>query len=344
MTEKPRTNSARFPRRAAIAAVVVAFSILAVSAKEFFVRAVPAPSSGTGSHHGNIPWPAVRERVVGNLPVPGMGIALSVSSGRVYQAGGFSGGAFQSVVQQIWPQVRPWSSLPQREHDAAAGFIGHTLYVFGGGQDVSYSSVVAVQAGKSAVAGQLGTPLSDAVCLPFVESGRAGLLIIGGYDGSRYRAFAQFVTLTGGKLTWRRAFAMPEGGLRYVAVARGGTTVYLAGGLGRNKPSSAVYQWMYGEVRPRFIARLPRPLYQAAAWAVPGYLIVVGGVDAAGVAQAAIYAVNLTTRQVRTVGALARPLGDMGYAPVGKSLLLAGGWSGPSGQAVSTILQLTRKD
>jgi hypothetical protein len=347
---KRRTKSRRRRRGRALAggALAALLAFLIVSALESgrpVVQATRKMPPGASVRAKRLPWPIVRARVAGRLPVPVMGAALAVSPGGVYEVGGYSGQAFLSSVEQIQPRVRPWSRLPQSGHDAAAGFIGHTLYVFGGGQSASYSSIVAARAGEGALAGRLAKPLSDAACLPFAENGHSDLLLIGGYDGFQFRAHAEFVTPVRNGFLWRRAFAMPQGGLRYVAVARSGPTVYLAGGLGRNGPSAAVYRWSQGARRPRVFARLPGAVYQAAAWAVPGYLIVAGGVDAAGSPQSGIYAVSLATGRVRRVGALPRTLGDMGYAPVGRSLLLAGGESGPSGQEVmNTIMELTYRE
>ena len=335
--KKPRVRAAALA--ISFAAVMGAVALMAREAAHLAAPAPPVRPPGTHrARPAVLPWPRVTVAAAGRLPASASGAALAQDSrGGLYQVGGFDGRTFASAVYELRPAVRTYARLPVALHDAAAGFLGGRLYVFGGGQSQSLNTVSAVRAGGSSVAGHMNRPLSDAVCLPFVLHRVRGLLLIGGYDGSAFHMEVPFISASGGRLRWRAAFRLPVG-LRYASVARAGSTVYIAGGLRTTGAASrAVWAWRSPGGRPARIARLPHGLYQASAWSVPGYLLLAGGLNGAGTPERAIYAVNVRTGRVRRVGRLPYALADMGYSANARGAWLAGGIAGRA-QAVSNAI------
>jgi N-acetylneuraminic acid mutarotase len=237
-------------------------------------------------------------------------------------------------VYEIAPSVQQSAKMPTRAHDAAAGFLGHDLYVFGGGQATSTDTVFRLAHGVATLAGRLSSPLSDAVCVPYRWHGIDGLLLIGGYDDKHYRQTIDFVSLAGDTLRYQPVARIPVG-LRYTAAATDGRAVYLAGGRTPSGLSREVY-----EVRPdtgevRAVAALPEELQKCAAFWVDSRLIVVGGLTASGTPTADVLAVDPRTAAVQRIGRLPVPLADMGYAQQGAIAYLAGGKTRASDASVT---------
>lgn len=277
-------------------------------------------------------WPTFQVDHVANLPHPAIGNALTPHAGQVISVGGYTG-SYSLVGVYRWPGSAKTTSpatasligeLPARTHDAAVGFIGPDLYVFGGGQSASYNTVVRVQGGTAKVAAHLSSRLSDAVCVPFTWHGQSGLVLLGGYDGQVMNRTVRFASVESGKLSLQSMFTMPQG-LRYTAAAAIGQTLLFAGGeTSTGGVSNAVYAWSQAG-GPRVIAHLPVAIDKAAAFVVGQDLVVAGGKLANGQPVQSVYAIDVKTGKVHENGKLPTPLADMGYTQVGQTGYLAGG-------------------
>lgn len=299
---------------------------------------VSAITSVNRSTHG---WPTVSVSTVSTLPSGVVGNALAVDPfGHLVSVGGYTG---QVSIDDIWrltPSVSVLGRLPIQSHDAAAAYVGSDLFVFGGGQNASYNTILRLHAGQVKQVGLLAAPLSDAVCLPYQAGGRHGTLLIGGYDGQVFRHTVYFGTEQAGGIAWQHQFSLPEG-VRYVAAATDGRTVYLAGGQTASGPTSAVYAWTPGWAGMRKIATLSQPVEKGALFVSRGYLILAGGLNTTGVPQSTLTAINTATGQTRVVGHLPTPLADMGYVQAGAGYLAGGMKSSQETDTSRSVYRLT---
>lgn len=285
-------------------------------------------------------WPVVRLTRVGHLPEAVMGNSLALSSdGLLYSSGGYTGVYSLDHAYRLLPNFER-IGLPERTHDAATGFLGGALYIFGGGQANSISEIVRIHHSVAAFSGRLTSPLSDAVSVPFRHNGQDGLLLLGGYDGQTYNLKARFVSLAGGKLQFTILFSLPAG-LRYAGVATAGGNVFIAAGSMPSGLSNKVYQWSARTHVVKVVATLPHGLEKAAAFVSGRFLIVAGGKASAGQPRSDIWAIDTVSGKSRIVAHLPQPLADMGYAQYGTRAYLAGGVHTASDSAVSDIYQIT---
>lgn len=309
--------------------------VVAPPAFNFSSRVAPPgdPVKTVSSHASSVTsgllWPKVHVSVIRLSGAGLIGASLAVNSGgQVFASGGYSGIASTDLVEELLPAHKTVGRLLVPTHDAASGFLGSHLYVIGGGQYSSYNTIV--QAGNpSTLAGTLAHPLSDASALAYSLGGRPGLLIIGGYDGTVFHRQVLFLSLRRGRVHIQPAFEIPVG-LRYTAVCRLGRNVYIVGGKTTTGKSRAIYLWSPSLNKVRRIGLLPAALDKAAAWSVPGYLMVAGGLGSHGHPHSQILAFSLQTKQVRVIGHLPFPLADMGYASTKQAVYLSGGMTSSS--------------
>ena len=273
-------------------------------------------------------WPTVHFTALHTLPVDMLGDALAIDpAGNPVISGGYTGAYSLTGVVRINPTGAPvvLANLPQPTHDAAAGYIGSALYVFGGGQNASYNSITKVSHGQVSSAGTLPDYLSDATAVPYRWQGQSGLLIVGGYNGQAFNRTVRFASVGSSGLTLRDVFTMPVG-LRYIAATALGNSVAYAGGLTTSGSiTNTVYLWSPSH-GVQLIAHLPHALQKAAAFHVGSrYLLVAGGLLANGQPSTTIYGIDLVTKQVKVIGQLPSPLADMGYAQSGNTGYITGG-------------------
>lgn len=271
-------------------------------------------------------WPAVSVKPQDRLPVGLVGNALAVNAtGTMFSVGGYTGVTSLQSVYKAVGSVTQTAALPVPTHDAAAGFIGSNLYVFGGGQSASYNTIVEIRGSRASIIGYLPRPLSDAVCVPYEYHGHQGLALVGGYDGQVFNDVVRFVTVSQGKWVWDSLFTLPQG-VRYPAVAALGNTLYIAGGkFASGQLSRTVYSWSTQTNALHVVGTLSSGVEKAALFAVPGYLVLAGGLNPARVPQNEILAIDVRFGALHMVGHLPVSLADLGYAQVGGRGFLVGG-------------------
>lgn len=267
----------------------------------------------------------------GHLPVPMVGVAACLSpAGNLETVGGFTGQrSLTDIYVRRGGRWQVAATLPRPTHDAAAGYLGGSLFIFGGGQAYSTRDLLRMQGRRTVRVAYLGHPLSDATARPYRWQGKQGLVMVGGHGGPPVRKVYFIRGLPNGHTAWQTLFSLPVG-VRYAAVAVEGGTVYVAGGLSTHGHVASVWSWRPGEAHPHHLPPLPRPMDKAAAFAWNGTLYVIGGLRNDGHPSAGILAYRPGQRAWRRVGRLPVPLADMGYVQSGPVGYLVGGMSGPS--------------
>lgn len=279
----------------------------------------------------------VRVGIDGRLPLPMIGVAACLSpTGNLETVGGFTGRrSLRNIFLRHAGRWQVVANLPKPTHDAAAGYLDGSLFIFGGGQAYSTRDLLRVQGGHTVRVAYLGHPLSDAVARPYRWQGTRGLIIVGGHGGPPVRKVYFIRGLGNGHTAWHMLFSLPVG-VRYAAVAVEGQTVYVAGGLSTRGHVSSVWSWRPGDAQPHRLPALPQPMDKAAAFAWKGTLYVVGGLHNDGRPSADILAYRVGQGGWRRVGRLPMPLADMGYVQDGQVGYLLGGMSGPSARSANT--------
>jgi len=235
------------------------------------------------------------------------------------------------------------ASLPTPLHDACAAALADGVYLFGGGEQTSFSGILKVPpaalqpgaSGSGAEAEQVGslpTPASDVACA--VIGGT--VYVIGGYTGQEpLRSI----------IAWRpgsspRLVASLPKPLRYASVGVVGGRILIAGGTSGVHSSREVYAFEPAAARVHTIALLPHGVTHAAGVALGGVLLVIGGRgEQPGSQRATILAVS-PTGSVGVAGALPRALSDVTAVATPAGAVLAGG-ADASGHPRSEILALS---
>ncbi len=216
--------------------------------------------------------------------------------------------------------------LPQAVHDAAGALLGGMPTTFGGG---AASEVATIQQFVPAqrttrTAGTLPGPTSDAVA----ASTDAGVVLAGGYDGSR--TLPQVLLLTAPDRV--RTLAPLPVPVRYPAVAvtgsGAGQRVLLFGGESGGVATTAVQEIDPASGSVRVVAHLPAARTQAMAVSLGRSIFVAGGA-AAGTTGARVFDDVLrydpTAHTFSRAGTLPYPTSDAAVAVLGQRAYLVGG-------------------
>ena len=246
---------------------------------------------------------------IGSLPEAiSKAAAVALPGGRLMILGGYTGSASVDTILAGRPgALKVVGHLPNATHDAAAAFVGGSVYLFGGGDLSSWPNVVRVDpsSGTATSAKPLGEPLSD---LGAARVDRQAYLV-GGYTGT------EFATAVLSYPSMRVIARLPQG-TRYAGVTAIGRMIYVAGGLTASGYSRAVYAIKLGG-KPRRIATLPNPEANAALAALNGMLYLVGGRK--------ILAIDPNSGKVKVAVRLPVPLSDPTATTVGNEIVIAGG-------------------
>ncbi len=182
--------------------------------------------------------------IIGYMPASRADLVAAVVSGRVIVLGGFTGSQY---LKDIWssPDGRSFSvvgRLAQVERYPAIAVLGTTIYLFGGllagGEyDGAYSTTIQsfdVATGRSAVIGQLATPLAHARAATVAGQ----VLVFGGWTpGGASSAILRFDPT---KRSVTTVATLPEA-VADEAIATVGDIAYFASGLGAGqRPLDAI--------------------------------------------------------------------------------------------------------
>jgi N-acetylneuraminic acid mutarotase len=257
-----------------------------------------------------------------HLPYPVARAALIGAGGRsVILAGGLLDGDVSTGqvtrIDLTHGRTKALPPLAVPVHDTAGGLVGGVPTVVGGGNSTEQAQVQALVHGRWVGVGNLPTTRSD---LEVVEW-RRHAYVIGGYDGSSVpRAILRLQ---------RGAPARPVGdllrGVRYAAVARIGSEVYVFGGEVAGRELDTVQRVDLATGHVSQAGRLPIPLGHGMAAAVGSRILLMGGRDSPEHQTDALWWFDPATHRFRKAGRLPFPLSDAAAASYGRRVWLLGG-------------------
>jgi N-acetylneuraminic acid mutarotase len=249
------------------------------------------------------------------------GVAVPVRGGVVLAGGLLPGDLSTGQAYRITLPAGHLHRLPAlgtTAHDAAGALLGGRPAVFGGGGSTELSVVQRLGAdGSWHAVGRLPGARSDLSAVSY----DGGVVVIGGYDGSRSpRTILR--TEDGRRVT--RLGALPRG-LRYAAVAVVGDTAWVMGGEEDGHELDEVYavDLRTGRVRPS--GRLPHPLGHAATAVVGDRVLVMGGRTSPGRTTDAMWWFQPATGRWRPAGHLPYPVADAPTVTTSDGAYLLGG-------------------
>jgi hypothetical protein len=268
------------------------------------------------------------------LPAPVAREGLVVDGNQIVVLGGLDGSRTTTarVVRVDLRTGAPGAAehLALAVHDIAAATVRGAPLVFGGGSSTERAEV---QNAAGAVVGRLPSARSDAVAV--TAGGRT--LVVGGYDGSRWRADV-LATTDGAQFTAVATLPVP---VRYAAVVAldDGRVLVIGGDVAGGGETDVVQVVDAAAGTARVVAHLPRPMAHASAVAVRGRIFVFGG-RVAGSSTAAVSELDPNTGALTTVGALAAPTTDGAAVAAGDRAYFVGG-EDPAPTTRVTMLEMT---
>ena len=219
------------------------------------------------------------------LSQPIAGFATASTSHSIWLLGGLVNGQSTPLVQELtWTpsgQLKPVQAitpgLPMALHDAAAVALPGRLILLGGGSYASSSSVFRLPLPHLSPATSLPPlpiPLSDSAAV----TDHSKILVIGGHNlGAPSNTIWSY---TPGKpvTVWGH---LPIG-VRYPAVARGGNTLYVIGGLSESGTSNQAVAYNLSTGKMIKLPAYPVSVQHAQATIIANHLVVAGGETDAG--------------------------------------------------------------
>lgn len=293
----------------------------------------PSNQSALSPHLVIEKWTSLPDKIIGNA-------VASDPQGGVYSIGGYNGKHSINSIYRLDNQVTTYAKLPTLMHDEAAGWVGDTLYIIGGGQSNSYDTIYQMSSDRKVkLNGHFPMPISDLNAVPYTLQGNPGLMIIGGYDGKNYNMKARMLQTQGPTHRWADSFSLPVG-LRYGAVTSNGHDIFIAGGKSPTSLSDKIYVWSEKAQKIRVLAKLPEAREKAAAFVFQNQLWIIGGIDGKGKILDQIVKVNTDTGATEVVQPFPTPIADMGYTQNTGIGYLAGGQISKQ-QYASTVYKIT---
>ena len=258
-------------------------------------------------------------------------VAVTLADGHLEVLGGLhDGDRSTDAVLSIDPgstSVTVAARLPVAVHDVAGGLLGGIPTTLGGGNSREVADVQHVTPSGAAIVGKLPLPTSDAVA----ASTDRGLVLVGGYDGTRTLDQILLVTSPG---QIRRIGTLPTP-VRYPAVAVIGTgatqRVLVIGGESGGVATSVVQEVDPTTGVARTVGHLPAARTQASALRLGGSVFVFGGASS-GTSTATTFSDVLrwdpSTSSFAVAGHLPYPVADAAaVSPDGRIGYLVGGES-----------------
>lgn len=215
-----------------------------------------------------------------------------------------------------WGPLRAESfgQLPAGGDRAAATVVGPSLAVVGG--TGSARVLAGPVGGQLAVVTALRAPLAALQAFPSGGS----LWIVGGEQGSKVTDALLRVNVASGRIRPSGAFEEP---LAEAGVAADAGSAYLVGGWTGDQYASAVLKFTPPST-VTLVSRLPAGVRSPAVALVGNTLYVAGGQTEQG-PSTAVYAVDVDTGGVTSLGQLPQPVEGGVLLPVGTKLYLVGG-------------------
>jgi hypothetical protein len=245
---------------------------------------------------------------LGSLPAAVQDAAAAPLGGERYVLlGGLNaaGRSTDAVTVLSGGRTQQQSRLTGVQHDAQGAAVAGGVYIFGGGDLLSYDHILRYEpaSGRVSSVGRLPQAQSDVAVTTIGDTA----YIVGGYNGQQ--ALNTIIAWRVG--TPPRVVGRLPSAVRYAAVAAVGNRLVIAGGSESSGASDAIYSFDPGAGIVRRIGQLPSPTTHAAAAVVGGQVYVVGGRgDSTSSQTAAIVAVDPATGRTLPVGSLPRAISD----------------------------------
>jgi hypothetical protein len=223
---------------------------------------------------------------------------------------------FPKPIVFAWGPLRAesYGGLPAGGDQAAATVVGPSLAVVGG--TGSARVLAGPIGGQLAVVTALRTPLAALQAFPAGGS----LWVVGGEHGSKVTDAVLRIDLASGQIRPSGTFEEP---LAEAGVAADSGSAYLVGGWTGDQYATGVLKFTPpGTVS--LVSRLPVGVRSPAVALVGDTLYVAGGQTEQG-PSSAVYAVDVATGGVTSLGSLAQPVVGGVLLPVGTKLYLVGG-------------------
>jgi hypothetical protein len=215
-----------------------------------------------------------------------------------------------------WGPLRAesYGGLPAGGDHAAATVVGHSLAVVGGtgGARVLAGPI----GGQLEVVTALRAPLAGLQAFPSAGS----LWVVGGEQGGKVTAAVLRINLVSGRIRPSGTFEEP---LAEAGVAADGGSAYLVGGWTGDQYATAVLKFTPPSTAS-LVARIPVGVRSPAVALVGNTLYVAGGQSEQG-PSSAVYAVDVASGGVTSLGQLLQPVVGGVLLPVGSKLYLVGG-------------------
>jgi hypothetical protein len=260
---------------------------------------------------------------LGSLPAAVQDAAAAPLGGERYVLlGGLNaaGRSTDAVTVLSGGRTQQQSRLTGVQHDAQGAAVAGGVYIFGGGDLLSYDHILRYEpaSGRVSSVGRLPQAQSDVAVTTIGDTA----YIVGGYNGQQ--ALNTIIAWRVG--TPPRVVGRLPSAIRYAAVAAVGNRLVIAGGSESSGASDAIYSFDPGAGIVRRIGQLPSPTTHAAAAVVGGQVYVVGGRgDSTSSQTAAIVAVDPATGRTLPVGSLPRAISDEAAVSTGSAIVIAGG-------------------
>jgi hypothetical protein len=229
-----------------------------------------------------------------------------------------------------WGPLRAesYGGLPAGGDQAAATVVGSSLAVVGG--TGSARVLAGPIGGQLAVITALRAPLAGLQAFPSAGS----LWVVGGEHGSKVTDAVLRIDLGSGRIRPSGAFTEP---LAEAGVAADGGSAYLVGGWTGDQYATAVLKFTPPSTIS-VISRIPVGVRSPAVALVGNTLYVAGGQTEQG-PSSAVYAVDLASGGVTSLGQLSQPVAGGVLVPVGSRLYLVGGRT-TGGKASGAVTQI----
>jgi hypothetical protein len=279
-----------------------------------------APSLEAGSEPWQLAAPVSRETV-------------TTDHGQLRILGGLTpSGSSIGTVTSLDPATGAFTAsgnLPAVVHDGGGATLGTASFVFGGGSPNTFATVQSIPlpgatpsaSAAGQVTGQLPQPRSDLAVASTISGGShpsATLYIVGGYDGTNYLPTV-LATRDGTHFADAAKLPVP---VRYPATAALDGKIYAFGGQTGGTSPAVIATDAIQEIDPathsaKVVAKLPQPLYGAAAFVIDNHLYVAGGQTAAGQTLTQLYEFDSATAKVNDAGLLPQAVAFAGFATIG---------------------------
>lgn len=266
-------------------------------------------------------------------------VTVTAAGGKIYAYGGLTTAIVSSAEFHCFdPATGLWTTLANPgslRRSAALGYFNGIIYLYGGydhGGAVIHNSVFSYNIATNTWTTSGLAPGLLRQDFPSVVVGNR-LYCFGGYNAGVITSNAYY---TMGSDTWTAIAS--QTGIRYAGCATDGVNIYLVGGQTDGGMVNTVYRYNIAANTFTPLAVLPTSGHSCALMIVDGYLVCYSGYNGGGYSSA-IYTMDLGVGTWKTLVDPGPVQGIEGYAQLGRSLYLVGGFDGATRVASTNQLE-----